>query len=171
MLSKFIKLILFLSSYSPVFFIFTIQNPFKETYVRWILFGIGILSILALFFVLKNTNSNSGHFAKVNEINSKDGEAMSYIVTYLVPFLGLNFSDIKTTGSLLILFGVLAILYVNSNLIYTNPILNLFSYHIYEIQIDNSKTIMLITKKNQIMINETIEIKQLDNNIYTGSQN
>lgn len=168
MLNKFVKLILFFSSYSPLFFIFAIQNSFENIYVNWSLVGVGIFSILSLIFVLKNVKANAGHYVKVTGVNLKDGESMSYIVTYLVPFLDLDFSNITTTSSLIILFIILAILYINSNLIYTNPILNLLTYHIYEVQIDDSKTIMLITKKEQIMNNDRIEVKQLDNNIYIG---
>lgn len=166
MLNKFIKIILFLSSYSPLLFIFALQNPFDNQYVQCILILIGILSIIILKFVLKQTQSNEGHWEKITQINLRDGESMSYIATYLLPFLALDFETIENIIAIFLLFFMLAILYMNSNLIYTNPILNIFGYHIYEVQIDQGATIILLSKKKQIMMNERIYITQLDNNIY-----
>lgn len=47
---------------------------------------------------------------------------MSYIVTYIFPFLDAPQNDVAKAASLALMFLVLCILYVNSNLIYTNQL-------------------------------------------------
>jgi len=72
---------------------------------------------------------------------------MSYIVTYLLPFLAVNLNDVMDAGSLGIVLTVIAVLYVNSNMIYTNPVLNLAGFHIFEIHDAEGKTSALISKR------------------------
>lgn len=81
---------------------------------------------------------------KPESVQRRDGEAMSYIVSYVIPFLAVPFSGWEQGVALAIFFVVLAILYVNSNLIHINPMLNLAGYHLYEITLDNGEVYHLI---------------------------
>jgi hypothetical protein len=76
---------------------------------------------------------------RVDSVTSRDGDAMSYIVTYLLPFLAVKLNDVIDVGSLGIVLLVIAVLYVNSNMIYTNPVLNIAGYHIFETTMPTEK--------------------------------
>lgn len=168
MLRKYVRLILFLSSYSPLFFIFAIQNPFKNVKISYALIAIGVMSIIVLWYLLSLMGKIEPEYLVITQVNHKDGEAMSYIVTYLIPFLGIDFSKTDNWVSLLIMFGILAIIYINSNLIYTNPLLNLSGYHIFEVQCEDGKTIMMVGKGSQIPLGRNVLAVHLDENIYLG---
>jgi hypothetical protein len=60
----------------------------------------------------------------------------------------------------------MGIIYMNSNLIYTNPILNLFGYKIYEVTDKNDNLIICISKKNYIKIDKPLKITNFSGNIY-----
>lgn len=164
MLRKYIRLILFFSSYTPLFLIFGIQYP--RSIAAYILLLLGVVSILILRQVLNLTRNLEPEPVYVTQVSYKDGEAMSYIVTYIIPFLGVNFTSMRNCISLIIMFLILAILYINSNLIYTNPLLNLCGYHIYELEVKNSVNLILISKRTQITINTSINAANIDGNIY-----
>lgn len=83
---------------------------------------------------------------KVVGIQRRDGEAMSYIVSYIIPFLAIPFSNWEQGVALSIFFVVLGILYVNSNMIHINPMLNLAGYHLYEITLEDGGIHCLITR-------------------------
>jgi hypothetical protein len=95
---------------------------------------------------------------KVDSVASRDGDAMSYIVTYLLPFLAVRLNDVTDVGSLGIVLVVIAILYVNSNMIYTNPVLNIAGYHIFEIRDGDGKTTVLICKRAYIRSGSEIDV-------------
>ncbi|RXH56717.1 hypothetical protein GRAN_0027 [Granulicella sibirica] len=75
---------------------------------------------------------------------------MSYIVTYLLPFLAIKMNDKMDVASLGLLLSVVGVLYVNSNLIHTNPILSIMGYHLFEIEDSDRKTSTLICKRSYI---------------------
>jgi len=69
---------------------------------------------------------------------------------YLLPFLAVKLNDPTDLASLGIVLFVIGFLYVNSNMIHTNPVLNIVGYHIFEIVDGNGKTAALISKRAYI---------------------
>ena len=82
---------------------------------------------------------------------------MSYIVTYLLPFLAVKLNDPTDVISLGMFFVIIGLLYVNSNMIHTNPVLNIFGYHIFEIEDSAGKTTALVSKRAYIRIDSEID--------------
>lgn len=87
---------------------------------------------------------------------------MSYVVTYLLPFLGAPFVTVEQGIGLAIFFAVLAVLYINSDMIHINPTLNLVGFHIYEVELANGEIQSLIARRRprrgqRIAVVETAE--------------
>ncbi len=53
---------------------------------------------------------------KVTALQSRDGEVMGYIASYLIPFVAIPFGGWQQGVALLIFVIVLGIVYVNSNM-------------------------------------------------------
>jgi len=64
------------------------------------------------------------------------------------------------------LLAVIFFVYVHSNLIFVNPLLNICGYKIYDIEAVESGSIVLITKRNRLRENEKITVKNMSDNIY-----
>jgi hypothetical protein len=107
---------------------------------------------------------------KIAGIHTRDAEAMAYIVTYIIPFLAIPLHGWKEGISLCIFFIVLGVLYVNSNMIHINPMLNLFGYHLYEITTEDGGVHSLLTKRT-VRHRETIEAVKLGDEILLEKQN
>ena len=147
--SVLVRIMLFLSSYFPLalifFFLFIEQQPVWSIAILAI--GVlGLVVMLLYFFYFAR------RFAPIQEkitgLHGRDAEPMSYIASYLIPFVALPFSGWQQGIALLILIVVLGIVYVNSNMIHINPMLNLLGYHLYEITVEDSKqTYSLITRR------------------------
>jgi hypothetical protein len=84
---------------------------------------------------------------KVAAVQRRDGDAMSYIVSYVIPFMSVPFSGWEQGVALSIFFVVLSILYVNSNMIHINPMLNLAGYHLYEVTLEDGGVHSLISNR------------------------
>ena len=93
----------------------------------------------------------------------RDAEAMSYIVTYFLPFLGISGDNWPDAASLLLVYAVVAIIYVNSNLIYINPMLNLAGYRLFEVVGPKGKVSALITRRDYILPGAELNVVSLGN--------
>jgi hypothetical protein len=151
------RLILFLSSYAPLFVIVAMRGWRDTRPIAYALVGVAIISVIVLFIFLSSARKLASGKVSVASVVSRDGDIMSYIVTYLLPFLAVKLNDPMDVGSLAVVFIVIAILYVNSNMIQTNPVLNLVGYHLFEIQDADGKTASLICKRAYIRTGSEID--------------
>lgn len=160
-----IRLLLFLSSYFPLSLIFFVLYLSRN---RWIAVGIlllGNLGLAGMAVYLRAVQQLGLVTIKVDEIERKDAEAMAYIVTYIIPFLSIPFTGWQEGFALGIFFVVLGILYVNSNMIHINPMLNLAGFHLYEIRLENGGSHALITRR-RIIRGEGLSVVKLGDDIF-----
>jgi hypothetical protein len=152
------RVILFLSSYAPLFLIIAMRGWKDSRYLAAGIAVVAVLSVVVLFVFLRSAQRLASDKISVDSVVSRDGDAMSYIVTYLLPFLAVKLNDVTDAASLGLVLFVIAILYVNSNMIYTNPVLNIAGYHIFEIQDADGKTTALICKRAYVRMGSEINV-------------
>ncbi len=152
-----IRLILFLSSYAPLFLIIAMRGWRDSRHLAIGLAIVAAFSVVVLFVFLHTVQKLSAGKVSVSSVISRDGDVMSYIVTYLLPFLAVKLNDPTDVISLGILFVVIGLLYVNSNMIHTNPVLNIVGYHIFEIEDSDGKTTALVCKHPYIRTGSEID--------------
>lgn len=159
------RVVLFLSSYTPLFLIMAVKYGSANRYFALAMVLLGAISILLLLFYLKQSSRLAVDHVIVEKISGKDTEAMSYIVTYLIPFLDIKIDELSSSLSLLLLFLVVGVLYVHSNLIYINPTLNLMKYHLFEIELEGGNTSALLSKRRFVERGASIPVVSLGEQI------
>lgn len=153
-LKNVIKVLLFLSSYIPLFMILIFQNMDNKfvalIYILLILISLVVLAVYCDNYVnrIKDTKIT------IKDIKNNGVENLGYMSGYVIPFVSINTAivvdgkfNIQNTATVLILFSVLGYLYIKSNLYYVNPVLNLF-YDIDTIITSEFGEIILIRDKN-----------------------
>lgn len=164
------RLLLFLSSYFPLslifFFILLNAHPYAAS---GILLS-GTIGLVWMLVYLRAAQRLGALQVKIAGFQRRDAEAMAYIVTYILPFLAIPSSGWKDGVALTIFFIVLGILYVNSNMIHINPMLNLFGYHLYEITAEDGGVHSLLARRT-IRHRETITVVKLDDEILLEKRN
>lgn len=146
--SLLIRFLLCLSSYFPLAAIFAVQFFFAGH--RWAGVGalavgaIGLVGIVVYLRVARRLNPMN---VTIQSVSRRDGEAMSYIVSYLLPFIALPSADAASIASLSVFLLVLIVLYMNSDMMHINPMLNMVGWHVYEITLNDGETRTLISKK------------------------
>lgn len=150
MAGRLARFLLFLSSYFPLAAIFFILFVEKQRWVAISILSIGLLGLVGLAWYLRAVQRIGPFQVTVKEIQRRDAEAMSYIVSYLIPFIAVPFNGWQQGLALSIFFVVLGILYVNSNLVHINPMLNLAGYHLYEITLADDAVHSLITRRRVV---------------------
>lgn len=151
------RLILFLSSYAPLFLIIAVRGWKDSRCIAIGLAAVSAVSVATLFIFLRVVRQLAPGKVAVSSVISRDGDAMSYIVTYLLPFLAVKLNDPTDVVSLAVVLFVIGLLYVNSNMIHTNPVLNIAGYHIFEIEDTNGKTTALICKRSYVRVGSQLD--------------
>lgn len=158
------RLLLFLSSYFPlslIFFVVLVQDHWR---IAIAVLAIGSGGLLWMLVYLRTAQKLGPIPVTIVAFQRRDAEAMAYIVTYIIPFLVIPFHGWKEGIALAIFFVVLGILYVNSNMIHINPMLNLFGYHLYEISVEDGGVHSLLARRT-IRHRESVTVVKLGDEI------
>jgi hypothetical protein len=162
-----IRVLLFLSSYWPLFFILAVLYFSKNWIVSAICAAICVIGPLSLWWYLRYCRKR--HQRKCDRLCSyqrRDSEVMSYIASYIVPLATLSLDLFSQMVILITFLLVLLILYVNSNMIYINPILNIFGFHLYEIEIEGSNLSHYYLARKRLIRNENIYYVHISDEIW-----
>jgi hypothetical protein len=154
------RIALFVSSYAPLFALLAYKN--RRCSSTWITLGaIAIGSLLALAVVMLSKLNEHGPSLTVKHSRPKDGDVLAYTATYLVPFLGV---DLTKAEGIIVLTGfllVLGIVYVNSDMLFVNPMLNLAGYHSFWVVDEDGHEYSLITRRTEVEPKSTIRPAQV----------
>ena len=141
---------LFLSSYLPLFLIFTILAYSK--YGRWALLplGIGVVATLGLALFLRWVESTASHPITIVSVQPKDAELLAHLFAYVFPFLRLDLDEGSNALALSVFFLVLMYLNVTSNMIHINPTLRALGYHLYRVTPKDGEALTLLTRRPRL---------------------
>lgn len=177
-----IQILLFIISYVPLYLIFFFQNfndelwTAEDTFIGSketvlinnvsIAFLILIVSSILLYFILYKIVIKSSHEEiQVVKIQDNNTEHLSYLATYILPFIGLKFDTWQNILSTVALFYILGHIYIKTNLILTNPTLTLFGYNISKIENEKGK-IKIIIHKEPLKRGKVEKVVHLTSNVY-----
>jgi hypothetical protein len=149
------RVLLFLSSYFPLAVIFFFLLFSKSRALAIGILALGGAGLVGISVYLRLAQRLSPIRITVASVVRRDAESMSYIVSYIIPFLAIPFQSLQEAISLGVFFFVIGVLYVNSNMIHINPMLNLSGYHLYEITIDSGATYSLVSRR-EVVRGETL---------------
>lgn len=177
-----IQILLFVISYVPLYFILFFQNLNDEVWSKAnefiglkevlilnkvsLAFLILIVGSVSLYFILYKIVIKSSHEEiQVVRIQDNHAEHLSYLATYILPFIGLKFDTWQNILSTVALFYILGHIYIKTNLILTNPTLTLFGYHISKIENDKEK-MKIIIHRHALKKGQTEKVVHLTSNVY-----
>ena len=124
---------------------------------------LGLLGYILTFKKLKKDSVNGDNVTVLN-VNNKNSETAGYLATYIIPFLFQGINDWYELFAFVFLMTIIYRIYVNSNMILINPVLN-FKYSIFEIeyrqQNGKTKNALVISKGKYLMENSIIKIYEV----------
>lgn len=141
------RIILFLSSYIPLWVIFAIMTLRERPYLGAFFIVLAVASFLGTLLYMRLVQQLQGVGMQIGIIRRKDSDTMSYIASYVIPFAATAFSNFEQVISLAIFLGVLCVVYVNTGMIHINPVLSILGYNLYEIEDQNGNSYFLMSKR------------------------
>jgi hypothetical protein len=151
---------MFLSSYAPLFAILAYTNHATAWAFR-ILIGVAVISVLLLVGVLVSHLDDKGPRLKVAHSRPQDGDVLAYIATYLIPFFGLDLSHRHQAIAFVGFLVVLMFVYMNSNMLFVNPLLSVAGYHTFEVEDEDGHTYALIAHRTDVLPGDTLQPSQI----------
>jgi len=198
MLHSGVRFALFATSYSPLFLLMILKILFTHSgYLNWggldrsaicsylkyfglctVLLGIIVIGSIGLLLFLKHIQRSTdinGFPVEIKDVKNKNNEAISYIGTYIIPFLFQNYSEPYEIISICILLIVVYFIYINSTLILINPVLNLW-YSLYEVEFINkmygenkkNKNGLIITRDRFLEEEDHMMFRRIGHKLYFG---
>jgi hypothetical protein len=156
-----IKIILFVSSYVPLFVIMGLKfwnvgpmlsNTFSVVQFN-IRIGLSYLTILIFAFCtiitfgiyrIVQTHSNRATTQRPIDTYQKRNELLtSYLLVYVFVFAGLDFTQPLDMAIFIVFFFILGVLQINSGHLHVNPMLGLRGYQVYELTSDEQVLLII----------------------------
>lgn len=163
-----IKVVLFGSSYAPLAVIFFFLYLSDHTVIALVCLGIAIASVAVLAIHFEVVARRQASFMnRATTVQTRDGDVLSYIATYLIPFVTVPFMDRWQEGAALLVFiAILAVVYVNSSMLHVNPILAVMTYHLYEITLDGGTSTSFLLARGKVRVGQSMEMVDLADGLF-----
>jgi len=143
----------------PVFFLFP---SVTDLIVFLVLITIIILPNIVLWAIISDTRkTNNPSTVKISQIKEMNHIYIGYLMSYVIPFLSFNFTDIFDIAAIILLLSLVCFIYINSNLLYVNVMLSVFRYNLFKITDSENNEYRLITKNKNFVINDDLRIASI----------
>lgn len=124
---------LFLSSYLPLFALVGARSIGKSTSIALACAGLVVAGAVGTILFFRTARHKPLGRYEILDVQKRDGDVAAYAATYLLPFVTVFSDDLRDVLTLAAFIAFLGIIYVRSRLIYVNPLLALFGYHLWQV--------------------------------------
>lgn len=86
---------------------------------------------------------------KIKKINNENYEYLTFLTTYIIPLVCIDFSKLRYVMILIVLLLIIGCIFIKMDLYYGNPTLALMNYRLYRVEVEDVNApngIVLITK-------------------------
>src|SRR5579884_4105781 len=171
MATAFIRWMLFISSFFPLTVIFGILFATQEPILAGVVVLVGLFGLITtLIYVFGFSRRVAPIQGKIVERQEKGSDVMGYIAGYIVPFATFPLSGWQQIAAFLVFVFVLGIVYVNSEMIRVNPILNLLGYRLYEVKVENGEDSVSLITRRRVKRGDLIRVVDVGPNIFGESR-
>lgn len=160
--------LLFISSFSPLFVIFAVKDfdfaayKFSHPVFTIIMLGSVLLSVIILFLIFSKIDKGNV-IIKITSVGNRSTDLINYTIPYMLSFIGINLGSPADLISVSIFLFILMMLTITSKSVFVNPILAMAGYGLYDIVYEyNNKTYStIVISKYSLHQNEKYYIRNL----------
>lgn len=160
------QFLLFLSSYCPLLAVFALLDSFGSGWPSQVCAGLAIIGLLIPIAVLLVARRIAPQSLHVESSQIRDGDALAYIATYLVPFAAITATTARERGALGLFVFLIAVIYVRSELFYINPLLALVGYRLFQVTTPTGSSVVLLSGRRFLRSNIDLKARRLSDYVY-----
>ena len=163
------RVLLFLSSYLPLFAVLAIIGGGKDKIIACALVVTSVLSWAGLEVYFQHARKRThAETLNVRSWKLRDDEIPSYGVSYLLPVLAV-FATPPLNLFALGCFLVIGFLFVNSNMVHINPIMSLRGYRLFDVYLFDGRSYSVLAK-TRLQSGAVINVLAIGKDIYLKTQ-
>ena len=103
---------------------------------------------------------------KLTTVKNINCEYLSFLITYIFPLVLVDFKEPRQVMILSILIIIMGIIYVKTNMFYSNPTLALLNYRIYEVDTESVGLNGVFISFDEIRPGQKVKYIRLDTNVF-----
>jgi hypothetical protein len=151
MISRTAKILLFFSSYLPMWPILVVLYWGRIGCLIAIPIAAIVVGAAGILGVRRWVRTTAPTKFTIKSADRRDSDSVAYIVTYIAPFLTIVAATPQEVLGVALLFVVTMLVYVSSDMIYVNPTLTLAGVRMFAIETEEGPKITLLTSSTELM--------------------
>ncbi|WP_165688118.1 hypothetical protein [Mycobacteroides abscessus] len=156
-----------MSSYAPLLVLLAVLGTWPCWWVRGGFLIAALICCVAVwaFFRFAVRSQSSRRYA-VYQAKPREGEALKFFSSYVVPFFVAITAGSNARWGLLVYLILLSLLYIRGDLYFTNPLIALFGYRVFELTGEDRTLRIVISKRWHIQPGMAIRLISLGGYVY-----
>lgn len=135
--------------------------------LRWAPAGVAALGVLVtVAFIGRAVRRRASEPEVVFEARPREGEAVRFFATYVVPFFVLQAATPTHRWALLVYLVLIAALYLQSEMFAANPVLALLGYRVFELNRSDGGFLLVLSRSRYLAPRELLELVPLGGYVY-----
>jgi hypothetical protein len=107
----------------------------------------------------------------VEQVEDRNGDLAAYVATYLLPFVMVSDPTTQDVLALAVFLFFIGLLWVNSRMIYLNPLLVLFRYRVFLVKVRTQgggalPRAFLLSQQTDLNTGDRVKIDRLANGVF-----
>jgi hypothetical protein len=170
----FTAILLFISAYSPLFFILAVKDfDFNHTHrfyhplPIYILLGVTVLSVI-LLFVAVGTIKRGNMCVEIVSVKNRSVDLINYTIPYMLSFFGIDLAKPADVIAITIFLLIMLLLTITSKSVFLNPVLALVGYGLYDLEykFDGKICSTIVISKHEMHTGDRFYIRSLTRFLY-----
>ena len=155
------------AAYAPLLLLLAVLDSFRLPWLRWAFAGLAVAGVLGtlLFLTVAIPRRNAAP-EQVYSAKPREGEALKFFASYVVPFFVTTTAATPARWGLLIYLVLIALLYLQGDMYFSNPVLAALGYRIFELGRADRGFLLVISRAWYLAPNESISLVPLGGYIY-----
>ena len=162
-----VRVIMLSAAYAPLLLLLAVLDSFRLPWLRWVFVILAIGGVVGtLLFLTRSIPGRNATPEKVYSAKPREGEALKFFASYVVPFFVTATAASPARWGLLIYLVMIALLYLQGDMYFSNPVLAALGYRIFELARADRGFLLVISRAWHLAPGETISLVPLGGYIF-----
>ena len=162
-----VRLLMLAAAYAPLLGLLGLLNSFRIGWLRWTLGGAAVASVVAtvLFFAVAVPRRNAVP-EQIYSARPREGEGLKFFASYVVPFFVTTAAPSTTRWALLLYLVLIAVLYMQGDLYFTNPLIAILGYRVFELTREDRGFLLVLSRQWRLDPRQVIALALIGGYVY-----
>lgn len=126
----------------------------------------GMIGVSRFKYKLKGSDQTP---IKIKRLSNRNYEHLTFLSTYIIPLIAFDLTNFRYFLVLLILLISIGIIYLKTNMFFSNPTLAILGYQIYNIDAKfrtTEKNEITVISRQKLSVGDEVSYKEIDEDVY-----